>query len=1377
MFRRGERNKALNELRENLDEERAKLPTFEQQRAKQAVLELIQPFAKEKRGEETRFRFIGKKGAENLDKAEEATTRLDNLNVAREMETAGKDAKAIKFATGWERGADGKWRYETDDAKVNRGAELFSLETYKSYPIAGAIEIGRVDENSTIKLADLVKDDELFKAYPEMEKYYVSFEKMPAKTEGSHSFEDKMIRINKDDIHSLGSTLVHEIQHAVQSIEGFAQGGNTASSQGLIQEVLKTLHVDSNYPPTLSEVISAVENGYITKSQHENLTDIAKSHGYSNAVDYVRSLSPYLYYNNLAGEVESRNVEKRMNYTEEQRRNELATETEDVSRKDQIFIFDNLGVSSSQEVAPGQDIPLDEVESKPISRIDLSNGPVKGVNEPEWKFKARREKWRRWVESNTNVKTPMPEKPFLQEGESIEEYEARMKEFNKELNKWKKDILSNESEIEKMMDILYDGKMPEMSPTPEDEFTEQVFKRYMGDDGIKVDRKSMRGMIMDEIIERRRKIETNNFDDVVFIDKVRKATTPEQRKAIPFIIEGTYNGKVTPELAAVVNRIRDWFENVYQALQAADAMHSSGKIKNYVTHIWDKERTPKAVYENYISTRSKYTNRRSIETYAEGIALGMVPKYDDICDIMLEYGHIANEAIANKDFTDFLHMLRVDGEPVLKDATIRDPMYVRTSAEALDGYKVHKYAKGIVETVLGNIRTENAAEWMQKLAHFYDMTGSLMKKINLSLSFFHHGALIETAVGAMGPAKTISTVFKNLVWDCMRSGELPALSNPEAARNAVNHLVQLGATQDYMAKEVNRLTGKLKGMLQDFSDKHPNFATKSIVKPAELLDFLNTGFDKVLWDYLHDGLKIYTFDKYAKEIEEYCKKKGVDDTTKDMLLNEAGQFVNDTFGGQFWELINQSPATVKWMRRLLLSPDWTVSTIRQALAPLGFGTLYKDYEKNWFKRTISGIPEAVTQRRKMGAKFWIIAMLTFVPLMNALNAWRRKDDVDEELRKAEERRKTDPEYKSPYELKYPEGMKWYDYTMYGNTIGHQTHLFGWRYDDGKEGYIRWGKQFRELPELFLGKDGFSFPGPMIDKMVGKMNPALSASLAFLGYAKDGWQSKWMKDKKGWEKELGRVMMMASAFMPYSIPTDEDKEFMLTDLMMPSSKGFSNNKAIREFETAILAQDFDYVGKVYDACAMNKLDAEKLLRAAIARVETQAKAEYVEGANTLEEAWAKYQEDLDVNEKRAVRAKFNRLLQENAYKDFEKQEARDMVQSVLDGTYREEKLPDAYIASETAEDVRDAYKMDSIRLRLKKVVDDIPEDAEAYKLYYEDNRTKIDLYDEVVAARREINLIMEDIKIYPQQTELFMQEIRDIRKEVIELANNLTSNNE
>ena len=326
--------------------------------------------------EETRFRFIGTQGAENLDKAEEATTRLDNLNVAREMETAGKDAKAIKLATGWERGADGKWRYETEDAKVNRGAKLFNLETRESYPIAGSIEIGRVDDNSTIRLTDLVKDEELFKAYPEMEEYYVSFEKMPAETKGSHNFKEKMIRINKDDIHSLGSTLVHEIQHAVQSIEGFALG----SSPEYFEELDRPKAAYHDMYIVRSEAERLVEKGeyknmrnavkkvfkeYLEKGWFENktveyfeLNNPEEDWGIKNFIDEalyftaeelndfsINNPDPKDLYKRTAGEVESRNVQERMGYTEEQRRNELATETEDVSRKDQIFIFDNLGVS------------------------------------------------------------------------------------------------------------------------------------------------------------------------------------------------------------------------------------------------------------------------------------------------------------------------------------------------------------------------------------------------------------------------------------------------------------------------------------------------------------------------------------------------------------------------------------------------------------------------------------------------------------------------------------------------------------------------------------------------------------------------------------------------------------------------------------------------------------------------------------------------------------------------------------------------------------------------------------------------------------------------------------------------------------------------
>ena len=67
------------------------------------------------RNDDPRFMFAGEKGAARADRGEEALTRQNNFDVAQKMEAAKKEAKAIKLATGWERGADGKWRYEIPD--------------------------------------------------------------------------------------------------------------------------------------------------------------------------------------------------------------------------------------------------------------------------------------------------------------------------------------------------------------------------------------------------------------------------------------------------------------------------------------------------------------------------------------------------------------------------------------------------------------------------------------------------------------------------------------------------------------------------------------------------------------------------------------------------------------------------------------------------------------------------------------------------------------------------------------------------------------------------------------------------------------------------------------------------------------------------------------------------------------------------------------------------------------------------------------------------------------------------------------------------------------------------------------------------------------
>ena len=105
--------------------------------------------------------FIGEKGARNMDKAEEANIRLDNLKAARQFEAMGKDPKTIKWATGWERGADGKWRYEIPDLKFKHNYELNRKN-------ANTTVIGREFSLPFAKLSDVIDAKELFDAYPQL---------------------------------------------------------------------------------------------------------------------------------------------------------------------------------------------------------------------------------------------------------------------------------------------------------------------------------------------------------------------------------------------------------------------------------------------------------------------------------------------------------------------------------------------------------------------------------------------------------------------------------------------------------------------------------------------------------------------------------------------------------------------------------------------------------------------------------------------------------------------------------------------------------------------------------------------------------------------------------------------------------------------------------------------------------------------------------------------------------------------------------------------------------------------------------------------------------------------------------------------------------
>ena len=206
------------------------IPSAERATKRESVFDVADRVSQNLEGG-TRNMFVGEKGATEADKAEEVSTRLDNLSVARRMEEAKKDAKAIKMATGWERGTDGKWRYETGDAKIKDTIELDG-KTFKRY-----------DEDmlwTSGKLGDVVDAPELFKAYPELKNVRIETDTilndMPSN--GGYDPRTNAITIHSDDLKYQNSILNHEIQHAIQHIEGFEAGGSAENVRERIQQVI-----------------------------------------------------------------------------------------------------------------------------------------------------------------------------------------------------------------------------------------------------------------------------------------------------------------------------------------------------------------------------------------------------------------------------------------------------------------------------------------------------------------------------------------------------------------------------------------------------------------------------------------------------------------------------------------------------------------------------------------------------------------------------------------------------------------------------------------------------------------------------------------------------------------------------------------------------------------------------------------------------------------------------------------------------------------------------------------------------------------------------------------------------------------------------------
>ena len=397
--------------------------------------------------------------------AELAAYELGMLNEALAMEKEGYTSKVIFSSTGWEKGADGKWRMlitegieDYYDIGLDIQEELLNTKIETGFDEETGMEI-EFGGTKVTKKGEEVIPESILNLYPALKDINITFHKdvLPfdktGKVKGQYrvgSFLPKkeidplstlidlglgntVIDIaveieyfdlkkgdNIDDYyesmglfpeHSL--TLAHEVQHAIQEIEGF-QGGATMS-RGETAPMVYSYQLFNDKGSDAPKVENIVveekqnENGETVYSVVDNNnTAVYKEYGEFNTKEEAESVREkvvgdfktkselltkrfpdfsiesmkdeeisrqvrYLFYKSIMGEVEARSVSEMMEMTDPQQRESMSPSEllELVNDGDAVII--QRGVSKKQTIGDeGSDSDFDFVDTSMDPRQDSS---------------------------------------------------------------------------------------------------------------------------------------------------------------------------------------------------------------------------------------------------------------------------------------------------------------------------------------------------------------------------------------------------------------------------------------------------------------------------------------------------------------------------------------------------------------------------------------------------------------------------------------------------------------------------------------------------------------------------------------------------------------------------------------------------------------------------------------------------------------------------------------------------------------------------------------------------------------------------------------------------------------------------------------------
>lgn len=273
----------------------------------------------------TYFQFAGVLSAE---------ANINKLETAKKMLAQGTHPESVRRSTGWFKGVDGQWRYEINDSDatlLNDGLEgqnfgdLWAV-LEKEKMDKGLLSAEDIKEGTAIKLSDLLDHPALFAAYPGLRDMVVkpqleiggAYNRATNRVSIGASIKDGA-RLNPATIFSI---LMHEVQHAIQTIEGFARGGNLAIAEYVSSEQLtKALNENRAKSDALGledpyGLMNRITAGFAVSHEEKQKLKKWDDLQVERSRIFEKKLKPLDAYLRLYGEMEARNVQSRLNLDE-----------------------------------------------------------------------------------------------------------------------------------------------------------------------------------------------------------------------------------------------------------------------------------------------------------------------------------------------------------------------------------------------------------------------------------------------------------------------------------------------------------------------------------------------------------------------------------------------------------------------------------------------------------------------------------------------------------------------------------------------------------------------------------------------------------------------------------------------------------------------------------------------------------------------------------------------------------------------------------------------------------------------------------------------------------------------------------------------------